>query len=37
MSKISNFVIKEDVKELDLNPVIVNTNGAYIVDARILI
>jgi len=31
---VSNFVIKEDVKELDLNPVIVNENGAYIVDAR---
>jgi succinyl-CoA synthetase beta subunit len=32
---ISNFAIKNDIKELDLNPVIVTPNGLEIVDARI--
>ncbi|MGV8085919.1 MAG: acetate--CoA ligase family protein [Candidatus Bilamarchaeum sp.] len=32
--KTSQFMIKEDIKEMDLNPVVVDENGFDIVDAR---
>jgi len=35
--KISELAKKEDIKELDLNPVIINEKGLYIVDARVLL
>jgi acyl-CoA synthetase (NDP forming) len=33
--KISKLAIKEDIKDLDLNPVIINQKGIHIVDARV--
>ncbi len=35
--KISNLAIKKDIKELDLNPVIINEKGLFVVDARVLL
>lgn len=35
--KISNLTIKKDIKELDLNPVIINEKGLFVVDARVLL
>jgi acyl-CoA synthetase (NDP forming) len=35
ISKISKLAIKKDIKDLDLNPVIINEKNVYIVDARI--
>jgi len=35
--KISSLAIKKDIKELDLNPVIINENGLFVVDARVLL
>ena len=35
--KINDLAKKEDIKELDLNPVIINEKGLYIVDARVLL
>jgi succinyl-CoA synthetase beta subunit len=35
--KISNIAIKKNIKELDLNPVIINKNGLFVVDARVLL
>jgi succinyl-CoA synthetase beta subunit len=35
--KISSLAIKKDIKELDLNPIIINENGLFIVDARVLL
>ncbi len=37
IEKFSNLVIKKDIKEGDLNPVIINKKEAVIVDARISI
>ncbi|MDD3975919.1 MAG: acetate--CoA ligase family protein [Candidatus ainarchaeum sp.] len=34
---ISNLAIKYNIKELDINPLIINENGLYIVDSRILL
>ena len=34
--KISNLSLKEDINEIDLNPVIINDGGAFIVDARFM-
>jgi len=35
--KISSLAIKKDIKELDLNPVIINEKGLFVVDARVLL
>ena len=32
---LSKIAIKEDTKELDINPLIINENGIYIVDSRV--
>jgi len=34
---LSNLIIKEDIKEIDLNPVIVNPKQTIVVDAKILV
>jgi len=34
---LSDLIVKEDIKEIDLNPVIVNPEQAIVVDAKILI
>lgn len=35
--KINDLAKKKDIKELDLNPVIINEKGLYIVDARVIL
>jgi acyl-CoA synthetase (NDP forming) len=37
ITKISNMLIDLDIKEMDINPLIVNENGAFAVDVRIIL
>ncbi|MDG7011704.1 MAG: acetate--CoA ligase family protein [Nitrososphaerota archaeon] len=37
LTKISRMIVDLDVKQLDVNPVIVNESGSYVVDARIVL
>jgi len=37
ITKVSRLMVDLDVRELDINPLIVNDKGAYAVDARILL
>ncbi len=36
ISKISNMIVDLDVKEMDINPLMVNEKGAFAVDVRIV-
>jgi len=35
--KVSKLMVDLDIKQLDINPLIVNQNGAYVVDARVIL
>ena len=34
---LSDLIVKEDIKEIDLNPVIINSKQTIVVDAKILV
>jgi len=37
ITRVSRMIVDLDVKEMDINPLIVNNNGAFAVDVRMLI
>jgi Acyl-CoA synthetase (NDP forming) len=37
ISKISNMIVDLDIKEMDINPLMVNEKGAFAVDVRIVL